>query len=299
MALNATRRDLSLLAAAACLAPLGLLARDRTLSVIAEVGALTGEGFDKAVREGADYLSVPILSTRDGMLVALSTPVLPAAWPLQSPQFALRKTTKTIGGRESIGWFVEDFTLAELKALSPTADPRRSGNTEPAILTLQEVIDIARAACIRTGRVVGLYVGCGQTSRVAGLESPLEARLAEIIHAQGYNTPAAAMIVEAEDPDFLRALRHLTRVRRCLATSDDHLGPASLHAARSVAEAISPTPRPPSAVVREAHAAGLIVFLREEVSDRRRFDRLLASEPDGIIAASVGSAAHSRDLARP
>ena len=35
----------------------------------------------------------------------------------QHPEFAARRTTKTIDGRQVTGWFTEDFTLAELKTL--------------------------------------------------------------------------------------------------------------------------------------------------------------------------------------
>src|SRR5256885_7102033 len=51
------------------------------------------------------------------------------------PEFAARKTTKTIEGQAITGWFVEDFTLAELKTL-------RARERIPAIRP-----EIGRASC--------------------------------------------------------------------------------------------------------------------------------------------------------
>ena len=38
------------------------------------------------------------------------------------PQFAARRTTKTIDGVPVTGWFTEDFTLAELRTLRAKDD---------------------------------------------------------------------------------------------------------------------------------------------------------------------------------
>ncbi len=90
--------------------------------------------------------------TKDGVLVArheneigLTTDVA------EHPEFAARKTTKTIDGETFTGWFVEDFTLAELKTLytrERRPDLRRGKRATTTISsacsTLQEIIDIAR-----------------------------------------------------------------------------------------------------------------------------------------------------------
>ena len=68
------------------------------------------------------------------------------------PEFAARRTTKTIDGVAVTGWFTEDFTLAELKTLraKERLPQLRAGNTafdgRFEVPTLQEVIDLAESA---------------------------------------------------------------------------------------------------------------------------------------------------------
>ena len=64
--------------------------------------------------------------------------------------------------RQVSGWFTEDFTAAELQTLfcrerQPKLRPQsaRYDGKEP-ILTLAEVLAIARAGCVRTGRTIGV-----------------------------------------------------------------------------------------------------------------------------------------------
>ena len=83
------------------------------------------------------------------------------------------------------------------------------------------------------------------------------------------------MVVAAEDPDVLRTLGELTRVRRAMRlragpAGADQRSPDGLKAIRGFAEAIAvdpallidlaqPTTAPPLAMVADAHAAGLTV----------------------------------------
>ncbi|MRU32268.1 glycerophosphodiester phosphodiesterase, partial [Xylella fastidiosa subsp. multiplex] len=56
--------------------------------------------------------------TRDGVLVARHENEIGGTTDVADhPEFADRKTTKTIDGIEMTGWFTEDFTLGELRTL--------------------------------------------------------------------------------------------------------------------------------------------------------------------------------------
>ena len=74
------------------------------------------------------------------------------------PEFARRRTTKTIDGVQLTGWFTEDFTLAELKTLraKERIPAIRQRNTiydgRYKIPTFQEVIDLARRLSRELGR---------------------------------------------------------------------------------------------------------------------------------------------------
>jgi glycerophosphoryl diester phosphodiesterase len=62
--------------------------------------------------------------------------------------------------------------------------------------------------------VIGVQASLAHSTYFANLDLPLEPKLAHVIHAQGYNSPAAAMLVASDDPRALKTLGQLTTVRR-------------------------------------------------------------------------------------
>ena len=71
-----------------------------------------------AIDMGADYIEPDLVSTKDGQLVARHENEISGTTDVAAhPEFAARRTTKTIDGTAITGWFTEDFTLAELKTL--------------------------------------------------------------------------------------------------------------------------------------------------------------------------------------
>jgi hypothetical protein len=71
-----------------------------------------------AIAMGVDYVEPDLVSTKDGVLVARHINEISGTTDVADhAEFADRKTTKTIDGREVTGWFTEDFMLAELKTL--------------------------------------------------------------------------------------------------------------------------------------------------------------------------------------
>ncbi|SDY25236.1 glycerophosphoryl diester phosphodiesterase [Lysobacter sp. yr284] len=139
------------------------------LIVIAHRGASgyrpehTLEAYRLAIRQGADFIEPDLVATRDGELVVRHENEISGTTDVAAhPEFADRKTTKTIDGETLTGWFTEDFTLAELKTLrAKERIPQvRPGNTrydgQFPIATLKEVIALAKQES-RDGRVVGIY----------------------------------------------------------------------------------------------------------------------------------------------
>ena len=65
-----------------------------------------------AIRQGADYIEPDLVSTKDGVLVARHENEISGTTDVADhPEFADRRATKVIDGREVTGWFTEDFTL--------------------------------------------------------------------------------------------------------------------------------------------------------------------------------------------
>src|SRR5665213_1531912 len=71
-----------------------------------------------AMQDGVDYVEPDLVMTRDGVLVARHENEIGGTTDVADhPEFAGRRTTKSIDGVSLTGWFTEDFTLAELKTL--------------------------------------------------------------------------------------------------------------------------------------------------------------------------------------
>ncbi len=110
-------------------------------------------GYFIAIQQGADYVEPDLVITRDGALVARHENEIGGTTDVAArPEFAARKTTKSIDGKDVTGWFTEDFTLAELKTLRARerlpelrkANTRYDGAFE--IPTFEEVLELVAAA---------------------------------------------------------------------------------------------------------------------------------------------------------
>ncbi|HEX2143306.1 MAG TPA: glycerophosphodiester phosphodiesterase family protein [Glycomyces sp.] len=78
----------------------------------------TLEAYKLAVVLGADVIEPDLVLTADGELLARHEPMLSGTTDVsEHPEFADRKTTKTIDGQAVTDWFADDFTLAELGTL--------------------------------------------------------------------------------------------------------------------------------------------------------------------------------------
>jgi glycerophosphoryl diester phosphodiesterase len=226
---------------------------------------------------------VTLFPTKEGALVARRDNELSASTDVAAhPEFADRKTTKTIGDHEVTGWFLEDFTLAEVRTLLcherlPALRPQTQRyNGKEGVLTLAEVLQLARDGCVRTARTIGVCARLARASAFETLGLDVVARLADDLTTAGYFAPAAAVWVQASDPETLKAFGKLSRVRRMqlLDAGDAALTTqGALADIRAYAEAIGPDQDllldpaaavfpAPTTLALDAHNAGLQVFSR-------------------------------------
>ena len=117
-----------------------------------------------AIELGADFIEPDLVVTKDGVLVARHENEISGTSDVaERPEFADRQTTKTIDGTNLTGWFVEDFTLAELKTLRakeriPGVRPDNTAfDGQFEIPTLKEIIDLVKSVEAETGKKVGIY----------------------------------------------------------------------------------------------------------------------------------------------
>jgi glycerophosphoryl diester phosphodiesterase len=166
-----------------------------------------------AIAMGADYIEPDLVSTRDHVLVARHENEIGGTTDVAAhPEFAARRTTKTIDGVQVTGWFTEDFTLAELRTLRARErlPDLRPDNTVfdglYQVPTLQEVIDLAK----RAG--VGIYPETKHPTYFDAIGLSLEEPLVATLDANGYRGPRAPVFIQSFETANLKELNRLTRV---------------------------------------------------------------------------------------
>lgn len=190
-----------------------------------------------AVEQGADVIEPDLVITRDGHLVARHENEISETTDVaEKPDFAGRRTTKTIDGRPVSGWFTEDFTLAELKTLRarerlPALRPaNRAYDGQEPIPTLAEIIQLVKAYEKRTGRRVGLYPETKHSSYFRALGLPLEEPLVAALQEAGYSR-ADPVFIQSFEVNNLQALRARTPVRLIQLVASQQ-GPVDVPGAR-------------------------------------------------------------------
>jgi len=207
-----------------------------TPTVIAHRGASalrpehTLAAYQKAIDDGANIIEPDLVITKDGVLVARHENAIAIVNAdgsvreattdvMDRPEFAARKTTKTIDGKAITGWFVEDFTLAELKTLRareriPAIRPANVAyNGQFEVPTLQEVIDLAKAQSSVKGRVIGIAPETKHPSFFQSIGMPLEPALLAVLTKNGWNSKDAPVFVQSFEVANLKALRKQSTVR--------------------------------------------------------------------------------------
>jgi glycerophosphoryl diester phosphodiesterase len=170
-------------------------------------------GYELAARMGADYIEPDLVSTKDHVLVARHENDITATTDVADhPEFADRRTTKTIDGIAITGWFTEDFTLAELKTLraKERIPDIRQRNTiydgRFQVPTFQEVIDLSKRLSRELRRPIGIYPETKHPTYFRGIGLPLEPPLVKTLNRNGLNERGAHVFVQSFEVGNLKAL---------------------------------------------------------------------------------------------
>jgi len=171
----------------------------------------TLEAYARAVELGADVIEMDLLVTKDGVLVARHDPNLAISTDVaKHPEFASRKKTMQVDGETQTGWFVQDFTLAEVKTLggiSTDAERPQQFNGQFKIPTFQEIIDFAKAKTKETGRTIAIYPETKNPTWFRDMGLPMEDKLVAMINAAGWNSKTAPIFVQSFEPGSLKYMK--------------------------------------------------------------------------------------------
>ncbi len=253
--------------------------------------------YELAARLGADFLEPDLVSTRDHVLVARHENDITGTTDIADhPEFADRRTTRTIDGVDADGWFTEDFRLAELRTLRARErlPHLRRRNTiyddRFPIPTFDEVLALRARLSAELGRQIGVYPETKHPSHFRSIGLELEAPLVAALDRAGLSDAASPVFIQSFEWGSLARLRADFGVATGLifltgpsgspvdlAAAGDpgsYAGPTStdgLAAVAATADGIGPDkdqviPRDasgnlgePTALVDDAHAAGLLV----------------------------------------
>ncbi|MEU2350229.1 glycerophosphodiester phosphodiesterase [Modestobacter sp. NPDC049651] len=252
--------------------------------------------YELAARMGADFIECDAVSTRDHVLVCRHEPEIGGTTDVaEHPEFADRRTTKTVDGVALTGWFTEDFTLAELRTLRAVErlpEVRQENTLYDGLFrvpTVDEYLQLRARLSRELHREVGAYIETKHPTYFDGLglslEEPLVADLREAhllsphapVFLQSFETTNLRELDAAGVPVPLVQLLSATGAPADLVAAGDPRTYADLSTARGLAgiaeyaDAVGPdkaqviplaadgTLGQPTSFVPDAHAVGLLV----------------------------------------
>ncbi|MEU1043509.1 glycerophosphodiester phosphodiesterase [Streptomyces sp. NPDC005907] len=253
--------------------------------------------YELALDLGADVVEAgDLVPTRDGHLVCRHEPEIGGTTDVSAhPEFADRRTTKSLDGVTTTGWFTEDFTLAELKTLRAveripgTRQRNTLYNGRWDIPTFEEVLRWQDEQTRKRGKQVWIYPELKHPTYFRKLGLGTEERLARLLRKHGKDRKNSPVIIQSFEPTSIERMNKLvgnplavllsgagSRPWDFVDTGDprtvaDLVKPEGLKEIASYAQGIGPTldliiPKDasgnlttPTTLVRDAHAAGLIL----------------------------------------
>ncbi|MEV7677186.1 glycerophosphodiester phosphodiesterase [Streptomyces sp. NPDC088341] len=252
--------------------------------------------YQHALDLGAHVIEQDLVPTKDGHLVCRHENDITGTTDVADhPEFASRRTTKSVDGVSLTGWFTEDFTLAELKTLR--AKERIPGTRQHStvydgrweIPTFEEVLRWADEQGRKLGRRIWLYTETKHPTYFRGIGLGLEERLAKLLRRYGRDRKDSAIFLQSFEPTSMQRLAKLVDSPRVVLLSgagtrpwdfevtgdprkvDDLVKPEGLKWIASFAQGLGPTldliiPKDsagrltkPTTLVRDAHAKGLVL----------------------------------------
>ncbi|MBV9345058.1 MAG: glycerophosphodiester phosphodiesterase [Gammaproteobacteria bacterium] len=184
-----------------------------------------------AMQCGADFIEPDLVMTRDGVLIARHENEIGGTTDVaEHPEFAARRTRRCVDGQWIEGWFSEDFTLAEIKALRAREriPALRPGNahfdglfeipTLAEILALLEGFEAQRAVrgreLTRVSRPVGVYPETKHPTYFAARGLALEPALVATLSQHGYRGRDPRVWLQSFEPGSLQTLARLCELPR-------------------------------------------------------------------------------------
>ena len=218
----------------------------------------------KAIQMGADYIEPDLVITKDGHLVARHDRYLSGSTDISDrPEFADRKRTDP--SREGEDWFIEDFTLAEIKTLK--ARQPRAGRTKAYdglydIPTFDEVLALVKVSAEIACREIGVYPETKHPDIFDRVGLRHDEAMLDALTKHGFSGADAPVFIQSFEIENLKRLKEKTDIKLVFLTDKkpdfseiaktvDGVGPYK--------ELLIDEEAYSTGFIEEAHAAGLLV----------------------------------------
>ncbi|WP_339689374.1 glycerophosphodiester phosphodiesterase [uncultured Parasphingorhabdus sp.] len=176
--------------------------------------------YQLAIEQGADFIEPDLVLTRDGVLVARHENEISETTDVADrPEFAARRTSKTIDGQEYSGWFTEDFTLAELKMLRArerlpelrAANMQYDGQYE--VPTFEEILQLLQKHEKKSGKRIGVYPETKHPGYFATFGLDHDEQMLKLLKTYGYDGQDDPVFIQSFEVGNLQALNDKTGIR--------------------------------------------------------------------------------------
>lgn len=246
----------------------------------------TLEAYALAIAQGADVVEPDLVFTKDGVLVARHDRYLSTTTDVaDKPEFARRKRPNNdpadAENLTRVDWWVEDFTLAEIKTLrarQPFPGRSKEHDDKFGIPTFAEMLALVAAKAKEAGRPVGVYPETKHPAFFASIGHDFQAPLLKAL--EGFD--AGPVFIQSFEPEILQRLKGKTTARLVQLVFEKTPGAGSnisLAEIAPYADGVGPTKAiifNDASFIGEAHALGLVVHPWTF--------RLDAAPPDGAAA---------------
>lgn len=266
----------------------------------------TLEAYALAIEQGADVVEPDLVFTKDGVLVARHDRYLSTTTNVaDKPEFAGRKRANNEPNTEPReDWWVEDFTLAELKTLrarQPFPGRTKEHDDKFEIPTFAEMLTLVAAKSKEAGRPVGVYPETKHPGYFASIGHDFEAPLLEAL--EGFD--AGPVFIQSFEPEILKRLKVRTNAKlvQLVYEKEPGAGPnIPLDEIATYADGVGPAKelatggrRAPTSFVVRAHSLGLLVHPWTFRDDRPNtafqraaaVDAIEAPDASGLYIVSV------------
>lgn len=180
----------------------------------------TLDAYRTAIRAGVDDIELDLVCTQDGVLVARHENELSLTTDVgDRVEFAARRTRRVVDGASVDGWFVEDFTVAELKLLTArerfaALRPHSAAHDgREGVPTLTEVLAMVDAESVRRGRTVGVMLELKHVEHARARGLDYDGALLRALRRHDLDHPRARVTLMSFEIAVLRRLAAATKVQ--------------------------------------------------------------------------------------